>query len=74
MRHLTIVYTINNEDEFAPELDRINGLLSPSKGKPWAITAMSLDHEIQRVADIHEAADSYDMDEIISILERSDNV
>jgi len=48
-RHITVVYTINDDDAFADEMARITGNMKSSGGEPWAITAMSLDHEMQRV-------------------------
>jgi len=47
-KFLTVVYTIHDEREFRKEKDAINEKFMSSKGKPWAITAMSIDHEINR--------------------------
>lgn len=60
MRHLTVVYTINDEKSFEEEQNRINKLCSSSDGKPWAITSWSLDHEVNRCMLIHEALDNSD--------------
>jgi len=60
MRHLTVVYTINDEKVFEEEQKRISSLCSPSAGKPWAITAWSLDHEIVRNMLVQEALDNSD--------------
>lgn len=56
-RYLTVVYTIHDEKEFEAEKAAINDKFKSSEGEPWAITAMSLDHEIQRVHLIEEALD-----------------
>ncbi|MBS0424574.1 MAG: hypothetical protein JSR71_09180 [Proteobacteria bacterium] len=60
MRHLTVVYTINDEKAFEEEQQRISNLCSPSQGKPFAITAWSLDHEINRTMLIQEALENHD--------------
>lgn len=54
-RHLTTVYTINDEKGFEPEQNRLLDFFQESKGKPWAITAMSVDHEIHRLYLVEEA-------------------
>jgi len=58
MRHLTIVYTINDEKAFEEEAQRIRNMTKPSDGEPFAITAYSLDHEINRLDLICEAINS----------------
>lgn len=62
MKHLTVVYTINDENAFEQERQRILGLTSLSAGKPFAITSWSLDHEINRTTLIQEAIDNRDFD------------
>jgi hypothetical protein len=60
-KFLTLVYTIHDEEAFRKEKDSINEKFKSSKGEPWAITAMSADHEIQRVHWIEEALNSDDI-------------
>ncbi len=55
-RFLTVVYTINDDEKFSKERADIMKKFQESNGKPWAITAMSLDHEIGRLSLIEEAA------------------
>lgn len=57
-QYLTVVYTINNPDDFFEENDRLQSLFTESDGKPWAITAMSVGHEIHRLELIENAMDS----------------
>lgn len=59
-KFLTVVYTIHNEKEFRKERDAINEKFMASEGKPWAITAMSVDHEINRLHWIEEALNAED--------------
>ena len=69
MRHMTIVYTINDEEAFKSEAERMEGLFSSSEGKPWAITAWSRDHEMNRVDLIRDAIDARcDLDVIDNIV------
>lgn len=57
MRTLTCVYTINDDAAFADEQARIHQNFKKSEGEPWAITAMSMGHEIHRLSLIEEAHD-----------------
>jgi hypothetical protein len=66
--HLTVVYTINDENAFAAERERLLSLFKGSKGEQWAITAMSKDHEMRRVDLIQDAVDEDAMDLIEDIL------
>ncbi len=63
-RHLTVVYTINDDDSFTEERDRLMTFFQESKGKPWAITAISIDHEINRLHWVEEALSANDMDAV----------
>ena len=47
-KYLTVVYTINDDEAFAPERARLLASIQRSTGLPWAITAMSLDDEMHR--------------------------
>ena len=58
MQHLTVVYTVHNMDAFEGELDRARGLFDTTleeNDRPWVITAMSPDHEMNRLYAIREA-------------------
>ncbi len=66
--HLTVVYTINDPEAFAEERQKLKDNFMPSKGKPWSISAMSLDHEINRIYFIEEAIENNDEDLIPAIL------
>ncbi len=55
-RFMTVVYMINDPSKFLEENERLHAHFYPDPtGKPWAITAMSLDHEIRRLELIEEA-------------------
>lgn len=71
-RALTVVYTINDSDAFEEHQQFINLHFEKSDGKPWAITAQSLGHEIHRVCLAEEAHDQrrYDLlDEIFGMID-----
>lgn len=53
--YLTACFTINNPDSFAVERAQIMENLTPSDGKDWAVTAVSLDHEMHRIDLIEQA-------------------
>tara|TARA_R110000868_G_C10972546_1_gene770369 strand:- start:22150 stop:22437 length:288 start_codon:yes stop_codon:yes gene_type:complete len=55
---LTVVYTINNNQEFKEERGRIFSNFTNDKGLPWAITAVSGGHSLQRLALIEEALEN----------------
>ena len=70
--NLTIVYTVNDKVAFKEEFDRLNNVFKSSKGEPWAITAVSHGHEIDRLALIESAHDKnrHDLlDEIFGLLD-----
>lgn len=67
-KYLTVVYTINDEAAFSPEREKLMSNFKKSEGEPWAITAMSIDHELQRLELIEEAIAINDMDAIEHIL------
>jgi len=69
---LTIVYTIKDHDAFKSERQRVNDNFKPLEDHPWAITSMSLGHEIQRLNLIEEAHENkrYDLlDEIFGLVD-----
>lgn len=66
-QYLTVVYTINSTEDFLEENNRLQSLFTEPDGKPWAITAMSVDHEIHRLELIENALDS-DQDELIGVI------
>ena len=55
--NLTVVYTVNDKAAFKEEFERLNNDFKSSKGEPWAITAMSHGHEIDRLELIESAHD-----------------
>ena len=59
-RYLTVVYTINDTDAFEPTRKMIQDQFKPSENEPFAITAMSVDHEIRRMELIEQAAEECD--------------
>ena len=59
-RYLTVVYTINDTEAFEPTREMIQEQFKPSANEPFAITAMSVDHEIRRLELIEQAAEECD--------------
>jgi len=57
-KHLTVVFTINDKEAFRPELDKLMANFKGSEGEPWAITAISRDHEMRRLELIEEAVEA----------------
>jgi len=72
MRHLTIVYTINDEDAFDEEEKRIKNMISESDGKPFAITAWSQDNEVNRHMLMLECLDRHDRDTLEQLVSADD--
>ena len=69
---LTCVYTIKDKSAFNDERNRINSNFKSVEGEPWAITSMSLGHEIRRLELLEAAHDvlRYDlMDEIFGLID-----
>jgi len=68
-KHLTVVYTINDPEAFEPTRRKIFEDFGDSDGKAFAATAVSLDHEMQRVHWMEQAAvtieDHYALHEMI---------
>ena len=71
-RYLTVVYTINDTEAFKPTRKMIQEQFKPSENEPFAITAMSADHEIRRMELIEQAAeecdDIYELREMIEAI------
>lgn len=66
---MTVVYRINRPEEFLAENERLHSHFYPDpSGKPWAVTAMSMDHEIHRLELIEEAAEEDRLDLLDGIL------
>ena len=61
-KHYTVVYTVNDDESFKEEWERIHENFMQSEGKPWAITAVSLDHEIDRLSLIEDALNANDLE------------
>lgn len=59
-KHLTVVYTIHDEEAFEPVRKQIFDSMKDSKGEPFAATAVSLDHEMQRTHWYERAAEEID--------------
>jgi len=73
--NLTVVYTINDRAAFEEEAQRVHASFKSSKGEPWAITAMSLSHELHRLHLIEEAheQDRHDLlDDIFGMIDPMD--
>jgi hypothetical protein len=70
--YLTVVYTINDAKAFEPTRKKIFEDFHDSGGRPVAATAVSLDHEMQRMHWIEQAAgsidDYYDLREMIDYI------
>lgn len=49
MKHVTVVYSVLDEDAFAMELNRVMDMFAELGEKLWGVTAVSLDHEIKRL-------------------------
>lgn len=59
-KHITVVYTINDERAFEAEHHRIMEHMQADTNQPWAITAITRDHEIRRLELIEKALDKND--------------
>ena len=72
-RHLTVVYTINDDAAFEQERARIFELLKHSaqeiENAPYTVTAISNDHEIQRTHWMEQAAENLDDDFLPEVIE-----
>lgn len=69
---LTCVYTINDKEAFTEEHNRIFKNFKKSENEAWAITAISLGHEIHRLALVEEAhqQNRHDLiDEILGLID-----
>lgn len=73
MKHLTVVYTINDEEAFKHEMAVLMSKFKRSDGEAWAITAMSRDHEMNRVSLIEDAVSEDRLDLIEDILGMTGN-
>jgi hypothetical protein len=60
--HYTVVYTIHDREAFEETRKRLNADMKPSEGEPFAITAISCDHEIQRCHWYEVASETVDDD------------
>ncbi len=74
--HLTVVYTIHDEQSFAEECERIISLFKESldgvAAKAWCITALSNDHEIHRQELLEVAIDRGDLITAANVLAHAD--
>lgn len=61
MEYLTVIYTINDPAAFEETRKAIIGSMQKSEGKPFAVTAMSCDHEMRRLDLIEQALDAGNM-------------
>lgn len=60
-KFLTVVYTIHDVTAFEEERNRLMDKFKESENEPWAITAMSIDHEMNRLHWVEEALNANDM-------------
>lgn len=78
LRYITVVYTINDSDAFEPTRKAIFDQFKDSDGLPFAATAVSNDHEIQRVYWMEQAVenihDSYDLKKTIDAIVGHTNI
>lgn len=80
MRHLTAVYTVHDDAAFEEEEQRIAAISMatldeqgrPISDRPWAITAMSVDHELLDIARGGGMGDREALDAIRSLIETDD--
>jgi len=61
-KYLTVVYTINDETEFASVRAEIMARFGECTGRAYAVTAISADNEVRRVELMEEAAARYPLD------------
>ena len=47
-KHITVVYTVHDEEAFEPTRQQIIESMNSTENAPFAVTAVSLDHEMQR--------------------------
>lgn len=64
MEFLTVVYTINDPAAFEETRKSIIDSMIASEGKPFAVTALSCDHEIHRLYLIEQALDKRNIDAV----------
>lgn len=72
LTHLTCVYTINDPDAFKPEMEAVLAKHTSSNGKPWAITALSRGHELDRLEYARGAVDANRIELLDEILNRAE--
>lgn len=72
LSHLTVVYSIRDSSAFLAEHQRVMDMFQDIGDRPWAITAVSTDHEIRRVELIEEAAENDDIDIVLELIEHPD--
>ncbi len=73
LSHLTVVYSIRDTSAFLAEHQRVMDMFQEIGDRPWAITAVSTDHEIRRIELIEEAI-SQDEHELVKTLIDHDDV
>ncbi|WP_372997754.1 hypothetical protein [Marinobacter sp.] len=72
-RHITVVYTIHDEEAAREELDRLGASFQaydPINPPPFGISAMSNANEIRRLELIEEAAEEYEPDEALETIQK----
>ena len=67
-KFLTVVYTINDAEEFEEERLSVMEKFKSPKDQPWAITAISIDHEIHRLDLLTEALSNQDDEKVDRLL------
>lgn len=73
LSHLTVVYSIRDASSFLAEHQRVMDMFQNIGDRPWAITAVSTDHEIRRIELIEEAI-NHDEHELVQTLIDHDDV
>jgi hypothetical protein len=72
MKHLTVVYTVTDESKFADGLAAVMDQFADVDGKPWSITAVTMDNEIRRVQLIEQAIANADLIAATTVLTHID--
>lgn len=76
--HITVVYTIRDNDAFESIRKKIFEDFADDKDAPYAVTAVSLDHEIQRMHWVEQATtevdDFFDLKDILDAIAGHPNI
>jgi hypothetical protein len=68
-RYVTVVFAVNDEDEFKPLWDQFVDKMLGSISEPWAVSAMSMGDEMTRVellgSAVSELSDLYEIKQVV---------